>query len=123
MTLLVVICARSAYAYAPFCDIRGMSDDAPPPTLPVADIRFEADRDVVVWTWCLGLQGEAMSESRTHTSGSNISGVEPQSLLDLGLVASPVLSHPLLGARHPAHWATNPTGPAGFPTSVYRPPR
>jgi hypothetical protein len=40
--LAVVFGTRSAEAYAPMCDARGISIDAPPPATPIRDARIEA---------------------------------------------------------------------------------
>lgn len=40
--LVALVVARPAMAAAPICDDRGMSAIAPPPVLPIADVRLES---------------------------------------------------------------------------------
>lgn len=110
-------------AYAPFCDITASSDDAPPPLMPVADIRFEADRDVFVWTWCAGAMGEAVTEARSQTSNPGLAPTQSSGAPEFGVVwgAAPHVAQGT--SQRMLIELPRQRGPSGYAPSVYRPPR
>jgi len=124
VALLAIVCTRSAMAYAPYCDDTASSDDAAPPMLPAADIRFEPDRDAFVWVWSKGYLCDAVvTETRTHTSSHGWSSLDFGAPVEL-CVAS---SWGAIVAAAPARWINfdlrRQRGPSGHAPSVYRPPR
>jgi len=110
-------------AHAPFCNVTGASEDAPPPILPVADIRFEVDRDVFLWTWCHGIRGEAVTEARSLSHQNRVMPTDTAAWPDAGAF-QPVLW--ISGRREASRVAfelSRTAGPLGFAPQVYRPPR
>ena len=123
VVLLALVCSRSAMAYAPFCDITATSQDAPPPILPVADIRFEADRDVFLWTWYRGEMGDAITEARSHTSSPGLTPAHAASSVDVGVLSRATAHVPPSGSQPMCWEQARRCGPNGYAPSVYRPPR
>jgi|GEM_PF-3651026 len=124
VALLAVVCTRSARAYAPYCDDTASSEDAAPPMLPAADIRFEPDRDVFVWVWSKGYLGDAVVvETRTHTSSPGWSSLDFGAPIELCLASSWDAIVAAAPARRVASDLQRRRGPSGHAPSVYRPPR
>jgi hypothetical protein len=119
--LLTTAWSRAVHAAAPFCDVRAVSNSAPPPVLPVADVRLE-EAATFLWLACGQLRAQTLVQGGIQTPGEPLPPPAPSADGELGLVQSGALPGRCPIARVPVEVARS-KGPSGFRTQVFRPPR
>lgn len=119
--LAIVLCAvRTARASAPMCDETATSRIAPPPVLPIRDVKFEA-----------GFPCEPSPVDRAPVAVAPIGPRAPSSpAIHFHAVATEAWVRPVdakilppLPCRTPVPPDAPPAGKPGFTPSVFRPPR
>lgn len=117
--LVALVAARPARAAAPICDERGMSAIAPPPVLPVADVRFEsAPAGPVCLEADLALEGVAVA-----TDGAPAPAQEAPTIVEGALAASTKGLARFRGDPLPRPAAETTEIRSGFARGVFHPPR
>jgi hypothetical protein len=122
-TLAVVIgAARSASADGPFCDLSASTNFAPPPLMPIRDVRFEVDTAPLFMEWCQRVLAQLTPVERNHVP-KRLSPNALTSAPDAGVISDKTLLPRRRRATRVGSAHTRSKGPSGFRSSVYRPPR
>jgi hypothetical protein len=117
--LVALVVARPARAAAPICDERGMSAIAPPPVLPVADVRLEsAPSGPVCLEADLGLDGVAVA-----IDGVPVPPHDPPTPIDGAMASSMTQLARFRGEALPREADEAAPVRSGFARGVFHPPR
>ena len=123
-TLTVVIgAARTASADAPFCDPSATTGFAPPPLMPVRDVRFEVDTAPLFMEWCQRVLAVQLTPAERNHLPKRLAPNALTPGADAGVILGTLRLPRRFRATRVASSSTRSKGPTGFHPSVYRPPR